>query len=185
MSDVWYPGIIWRSATLPIQRGLTLPSGSSSSAWAAATWALTAEPDRSGYNTSVLSNSSFGTWHSGQSSVLHMVVAAISRPSDGLCSEGAKSIDPDSPFPLQSGSTCPQSKADWSMNDMVHAAMVEVQAPVPLPLDLVVGEGCWLQYGQQSELSPRARTRHDSTIIVETPHCPNIPAIRIQTYVQT
>ena len=67
------------------------------------------------------------------------------------------------------------------INEVVHAAVVEVQAPVhpSLPLDGIVGEGGPLQYWQIEMLSPWVRTRHDSTIIVKTPNCPSIQAIRI------
>ena len=68
------------------------------------------------------------------------------------------------------------------INYMVHAAVVEVPPPVPLPLDVVVSEGARLQYGQKTERSPHIRTRHDCAIIVETPHCQNIAAIRLPAY---
>ena len=68
------------------------------------------------------------------------------------------------------------------INEMVHAAVVEVQAPVPLPLDVGGGEGALLQYGQKTERSPHIRMRHDCAIIVETLHCPNIAGIRIPVY---
>ena len=69
------------------------------------------------------------------------------------------------------------------VNNIVHATVVEVQAPVPLPLNVVVGEGSRPQNGQKTKRSPRIRTRHNCAIIVETPHCQNIAAIRIPAYI--
>ena len=86
MYDLGYVIVIVICVALPVQRGLTLSSGSesSSSAWAATTRAFIAEPDHSGYNsnnnTSVLSSSLFRTSHIGQSWVLHILVTANSKP---------------------------------------------------------------------------------------------------------
>jgi len=67
--------------TSPMQLCLMHPFGSSSSDCALFTCALIVSPLQRGYNLSVRSNSSFGHSQTGQSSVLHIVVAAISKPS--------------------------------------------------------------------------------------------------------
>ena len=59
-------------------------------------------------------------------------------------------------------------------NDRVHAAVVEVQAPVPLPRNIVVGAWSRLQYGQQAKGPPSERLGHDTTVVVQTSHCANM-----------
>ena len=59
-------------------------------------------------------------------------------------------------------------------NDRVHAAVVEVQAPVPLPRNIVVGAWSRLQYGKQAKRPPSERLGHDTTVVVETSHCTNM-----------
>ena len=58
-----------------------LPSASSSAACAASTCNFNTAPVLTGYSTLVLSNSFLGHSHTGQLSVLHIVLTAISKPS--------------------------------------------------------------------------------------------------------
>jgi hypothetical protein len=55
--------------------------------------------------------------------------------------------------------------------DRVHTAVVQLQAPVPLPFNVVVGKRSWLQDWQESKRSPCVGARHDSAVVIETPHC--------------
>jgi len=55
--------------------------------------------------------------------------------------------------------------------DRVHTAVVQLQAPVPLPFNVIVGKRSWLQDWQKSKWSPCVGARHDSAVVIETPHC--------------
>jgi hypothetical protein len=56
-------------------------------------------------------------------------------------------------------------------NLRVHAAVVEVQAPVQLPRNIVVGAWSRLQYEKKAKGPPGERLGHDTTVVVETSHC--------------
>ena len=44
-------------------------------------------------------------------------------------------------------------------NSIVHATVVVFQAPVPLTVDIVVCEGCRLEYGQKTKRSPNLTSK--------------------------
>lgn len=68
--------------------------------------------------------------------------------------------------------------------DRVHTAVVQLQAPVPLPFNVVVGKRSWLQDWQESKRSPCVGARHDSAVVIETPHCTQtISVLCIQWFV--
>ena len=50
--------------------------------------------------------------------------------------------------------------------DRVHTAVVQLQAPVPLPFHTFVGKRSWLQNWQESKRSPCMTVR-----FIDTPHC--------------